>query len=58
MSCYITSAQLDELEQLLKEYHNKHAREGTLLESCTHPKCLDAKLSIAWLRTRVDKAAD
>ena len=49
-----TARQIDELEETLRTFHNKnHAGSGVALERCTNPRCLDARLSIAWLRTAI-----
>jgi Holliday junction resolvasome RuvABC DNA-binding subunit len=50
----VTSRQIDELEQSLLKFHNNHSRLS--LEGCTHVKCVDAKLALAWLRTRLQDA--
>ena len=49
-----TSRQLDELEQALNAFHNEsHADTGVPLDRCTDRKCIDARLSLAWLRNAV-----
>ncbi len=47
-----TSRQLDELEQALNAFHNEN-HLGLPLGRCTDQKCIDARLSLAWLRKTV-----
>lgn len=48
-----TAIQIDELEELLRTFHNKKHSARTRLELCTEPKCMEALFSIAWLRTQI-----
>ena len=49
-----TAEQINELEVLARKAHDKnHRRIGWRFEHCKDLKCLDARLSIAWLRARL-----
>jgi hypothetical protein len=53
MPCAVTAREIDELEELLKKFHGKHASNLIPLEKCTHETCMDAKLGVAWLRAQL-----
>lgn len=50
-----TARQIDELEETLRTFHNEnHSGSGVPLEHCRDAKCIDARLSIAWLRVAIN----
>jgi hypothetical protein len=46
--------QVEELKQLLSQYHADHAREHGNMDGCQEPSCLEAKLGLTYLGNKVD----
>lgn len=49
-----SATQINELEQLARIAHIKNHKAGVPFDKCKETRCLDARLSIAWLRAQQD----
>jgi hypothetical protein len=54
MSCAVTAREIDELEELLLFRHNRHINSLGPLASCSDKVCMEARSSIAWLRSQLE----
>jgi hypothetical protein len=50
--------QIQQLQELLSEYHAGHARERGTMDRCQEPTCVEAKLGLRYLGKKVDPAQD
>jgi hypothetical protein len=53
MQYAVTAREIDELEQLLIHRHNSHRQMFGSLSQCVEQTCVDARTSIAWLRSQI-----
>jgi len=50
--------QIEELKQLLSEYHAGHASEHGKMDACQEPSCVEAKLGLRYLGDKFGPAQD
>jgi hypothetical protein len=54
----LRAQQLDELKQLLSEHHSNHAPQYGSMDSCREPACIEAKLGLRYLGSKVAPSQD
>jgi hypothetical protein len=53
----IQPEQIEQLQQLLSDYHSGHEREHGAIHECGEQACVEAKLGLRYLEPRAQKDA-